>query len=293
MAEVPGGVGYGAASLVPAGVPEGSPKFQGRPAAPSRGEPLARFRRARISSHDVQQPSPAARKPAAPPTPECQVADSLSAACLLALTGGVLDAFLYVAHGRVFAGAMTGNVVLCGIALFGGGRQDILHHALPVAAFLCGVWFAEVLGNSHKRHAVTIALVLECTGLLAASFAQAGFPENAFIFLIAFLAAFQIASFRTADSYSYSSTFITGDLRSLVTGLYKGTRNAKREGLREARDLGAIVGCFLLGAVAGALLVPRLANHTLWLPVLALSIVFAMALRRSLQLPAAQPDSST
>jgi hypothetical protein len=46
---------------------------------------------------------------------EHNVVDSLSAGALFAFTGGSLDAFLYLNHGHVFAGVMTGNAVLWGV----------------------------------------------------------------------------------------------------------------------------------------------------------------------------------
>lgn len=224
------------------------------------------------------------KDPASRPTPERQVADSLLAAMLLAFAGGTLDAFLYLVHGKVFAGAMTGNAVLCGIAILGRKGPDILHHALPIGAFLCGVWIAEVLQARIRHHAVTIGLALETGGLLAASFLPLSFPDPVFVFLIALLAAFQIASFRTAETYSYNSTFITGDLRTFIVGLYKALDPATRaEGLRQFRDLGMVIASFLVGALAAAALAGGNANHTLWLPSLAVGSVFLIASRRSLE----------
>ena len=217
-------------------------------------------------------------------TPEARVAGSLPAAALLAFAGGALDAFLYLVHGKVFAGAMTGNAVLCGIAILGRNGPDMLHHALPLAAFLCGVWIAEVLQTRLKHHAVTAGLALETAGLLGASFLPPSFPDAVFVFLIALLAAFQIASFRTADSYSYNSTFITGDLRTMVVGLYRAASAATRaDGLRQFRDLGAVIVCFLAGALVAAALARPHGNHTLWLPTVAVGTVFLVALRRSLE----------
>lgn len=217
-------------------------------------------------------------------SPEDHVAASLLAASLLAFTGGILDAFLYVAHGKVFAGAMTGNAILTGIALLGGKGPDILHHLLPILAFLLGIWLAEMVQTRAKPHHVTLALAAEALGLLAASFLPNSFPEAVFIFTIALLSAFQVGSFRNAESYSYNSTFITGDLRTFTVGLRKtldpGTRS---EGVRQARDLGLVVLTFLVGALTGATLAPRYANRTLWLPSLLIALVFAMALHRSLQ----------
>lgn len=236
---------------------------------------------------------PAATDPAASDTPERQVAESLSAAMLLAFAGGTLDAFLYLVHGKVFAGAMTGNAVLCGIAILGRKGPDILHHALPIAAFLCGVWISEVLQSRIKHHAVTLGLALETAGLLGASFLPLSFPDPVFVFLIALLAAFQIASFRTTDTYSYNSTFITGDLRTFIVGLYKALQSGTRaEGLRQFRDLGGVIASFLAGALAAAALASRHANHTLWLSALAVGGVFAMALNRSVQHSRQRPDAA-
>jgi len=83
----------------------------------------------------------------AKPTPERRVADSLPSASLLAFTGGSLDAFLYLEHGKVFAGAMTGNTVLAGIALLSHDHTDAIRHILPIVAFLIGVWIAKLLDD--------------------------------------------------------------------------------------------------------------------------------------------------
>lgn len=221
------------------------------------------------------QPDP----PAASPSPERRAADSLPSATLLAFAGGSLDAFLYLQHGRVFAGAMTGNAVLCGIALLGHDRSEAVRHASPILAFICGVLLAEWLQDRLQHHAVTVGLGCEILGLLAASFLPRSFPDVLFVPFIALLAAYQIASFRKADQYSYNSTFITGDLRTAVVGLYRALHpESRREGLRQARELGLIVASFLAGAVAGAILAPRLNNHALWLPALVLLLVLGIAL---------------
>lgn len=223
-------------------------------------------------------------------TPEQRAAGSQSSAMLLGFVGGTLDAFLYLSHGRVFAGAMTGNAVLCGIALLGRNGAGALQHALPIVAFVCGVWMAEVLAKRLKQHATTVGLGCEMFGLLAASFLPGSFPNLLFVPWIAFLAAYQIASFRKIDRYSYNSTFITGDLRTTVVGLYEALDPAKRaDGLRQARSIGLVIFSFVGGAVSGSVLAPRLGNRTLWLPVATLMIVLVNALRRSWIAPGAAP----
>jgi hypothetical protein len=55
-------------------------------------------------------------------------ATALPAAMLLAATGGLLDAVVYLNHGHVFANAMTGNVIFLGISALGRDWADVGHH---------------------------------------------------------------------------------------------------------------------------------------------------------------------
>ena len=221
---------------------------------------------------------------AAPP-PQTR-ADTLTSAILLASAGGCLDAFLYLNHGHVFAGAMTGNVVLLGLALLSHNPREILQHTVPLVAFFLGVWAAELLQARHRPHAVTVGLLGEALGLVACSFAPPTFPDLAFVPLLVFLAAYQVSSFREVDGFSYNSTFITGNLRTLVVGLFEARQPDQRtHGLRQARELGLVVLGFLLGAVAAAVLAPRFGNRTLHLPAATLLGVLALSLRAGSKQP--------
>jgi uncharacterized membrane protein YoaK (UPF0700 family) len=151
---------------------------------------------------------------------EYRAAGSLSSAILLALTGGSLDAFIYLNHGHVFAAAMTGNGVLLGVAILHHDWTQALHHLLPIFGFSLGVFLASLLDHRFKHHAVTLGLLCEISVLLSASFLPGQFPDGLFVPLIAIVAAYQVTSFRRADTYAYNSTFMTGNLRSAVDGLY-------------------------------------------------------------------------
>lgn len=206
--------------------------------------------------------------------------DTLTSATLLAFTGGSLDAFLFLNHGHVFAGAMTGNAVLLGLAVLSRDPHDALQHSLPLVAFFCGVWVAELLQERLCPHAVTVGLLGEAFGLLVCSFAGPAFPDAIFVPVLSFLAAYQVSSFREVDGFSYNSTFITGNLRTGIVGLFAARHPDRRaQGLRQARELGLIVLGFVLGAVAGAVLAPRLGNRALYLPASILLAVLALSLR--------------
>jgi uncharacterized membrane protein YoaK (UPF0700 family) len=227
---------------------------------------------------------------------EHRAVGSLPSAILLAITGGSLDAFIYLNHGHVFAAAMTGNGVLLGVSILHHDYAQTVRHLVPIFGFILGVFFAHVLDKALRHHAVTVGLVCEISALFIASFLPGRFPDFAFVPIIAIVAAYQVASFRKADNYAYNSTFMTGNLRSAVDGLYDALQPATRNaGLRNFRELSFIVLAFLLGATAGAILSPHLYNHTLRLIDLPLVIVLLLTLRRSANLkkvgePALLPD---
>jgi hypothetical protein len=62
-----------------------------------------------------------------PQDPSVQTA-ALPDAMLLATTGGLLDAIVYLNHGHVFANAMSGNVIFLGIAILGRDWGEIAPH---------------------------------------------------------------------------------------------------------------------------------------------------------------------
>jgi uncharacterized membrane protein YoaK (UPF0700 family) len=227
------------------------------------------------------------------PSPERRATNSLPSALLLAFTGGVLDAFLYIAHGEVFAGAMTGNAVLTGIALLSHDRQNALHHLLPIVSFLVGIWLAFAVESRMKRHAAVAGLLFEGLGLFVLSWLPGGYPDALFIVSISGLAGYQIASFRRVDSYSYNATFITANLRTVVEASHNALIPAqRRESLRRLRDLGLVVILFIAGVFIGALLTSRLGNHALWAAVIPLAVVLALALDRDLRAARSQQRGS-
>jgi uncharacterized membrane protein YoaK (UPF0700 family) len=221
-----------------------------------------------------------------PPTPELRSADSLPSAILLAFTGGGLDAFTYLNHGKVFAGAMTGDTVLLGIAVLHGRAHQVLHYVVPLVAFFAGILGAKLLDAHLNRHAVTIGLLGEIVVLFVFSWMPGGFPDMIFLPVVVMAAAYQVASFRSVDNYAYNSTFITGNIRTAADGLYDAFNpERRRNGLHKFRDLALIGAGFVAGATSGAFLAPRWYNHTLWLLDVPLIAVLALALRRGTKAP--------
>ena len=219
-----------------------------------------------------------------PQDPSVQTA-ALPDAMLLATTGGLLDAIVYLNHGHVFANAMSGNVIFLGIAILGRDWGEIAPHLVPIAGFFAGVLTSKHLRTRLSFRSAFLGLVLEIVAIFALGWLPGGFPEMAFTGIIAYVAAFQVASFRRVDRFAYNSTFITGNLRDTAEGLYNAldpnsAPETREKGLSQARDLGVICLCFLAGAILGAWAAPRFGNYSIWLAEPLLLTVTVLTFRR-------------
>jgi uncharacterized membrane protein YoaK (UPF0700 family) len=221
-------------------------------------------------------------------TPE---SSTLSDALMLASTGGLLDAFVYLNHGHVFANSMTGNVALLGIALLGNQWREVIPHLVPILGFFAGVISARHLRTRNHRAAI-IALTFEILALFVLGWMPPSFPDILFTAIVAYVAAFQVSSFRRVNQFPFNSTFVTGNLRQAAEGLYdaldlSATPYTREKGRAQGIQIGLICLCFLAGAVLGAWAAPHLANRSLWLTEPLLLFVALRNLRHS-----AKPEST-
>jgi uncharacterized membrane protein YoaK (UPF0700 family) len=206
-----------------------------------------------------------------PPADTSVQANALPDAMLLAAIGGLLDAIVYLNHGHVFANAMTGNVIFLSIAVLGHNWKDIVPHLVPLGGFFAGVTTSKHMRSRLAEHSVLLlGLTFEVLALFVLGWLPLSFPHMLFTASIAFVSAFQVASYRRVERFSYNSTFVTGNLRDMAEGLYEAnapgvTSEARVKGHAQARDLGLICLSFLCGAVLGAWAAPRFGNPSLWL----------------------------
>ena len=71
-----------------------------------------------------------------------QMSESVRLGILLALSGGLMDAYSYIVRDRVFANAQTGNMLLFGVNLSEGNIRLAIHYLVPVVAFAIGIALA-------------------------------------------------------------------------------------------------------------------------------------------------------
>ena len=182
------------------------------------------------------------------PHPARQMSESVRMVVFLSLSGGLQDAYTYLARGGVFANAQTGNIVFMGQALFNGDWSRLLHYLAPVTAFALGVAAAELIrltcreGRLHWRQTVLLAeiLLLFGVGFLPESWNT---PANA---LVSFTCAMQVQAFRKVHGYPFASTMCIGNLRSGMESLVAGLRLHDRALLRKAGHYFAVIVLFAL-----------------------------------------------
>jgi uncharacterized membrane protein YoaK (UPF0700 family) len=194
-------------------------------------------------------------------------ATDIASAILLASAGGLTDAIVYLDHGHVFANAMTGNFIFLGIAAVTWDWMQVLRHTIPILAFFLGVVAARLIRTAPIRRSAPMVLALEAAALFLIGLLPAGFPQLAYTGVIAFVSAFQVATFRRVGRFTYNSTFVTGNLRMVAEGifdwLFSGDPVLRSKGRAQAWKLAAINTGFLLGAVCGAAVAPHFPVHAI------------------------------
>jgi uncharacterized membrane protein YoaK (UPF0700 family) len=152
---------------------------------------------------------------------------------------------------------MTGNLVLVGMAA-GRGESlsqllhgDVLRCAASFAGFTAGMLFGFRLPVRFKPVALyaTLALHLVFLAGWAATDASPGTAATAALVLVSATAmGIQTAAARRMDRAGITTTFVTGTLTSLISGL--ATRDRNHALLRTS-----VLTALLIGGVAGGLLI--------------------------------------
>jgi uncharacterized membrane protein YoaK (UPF0700 family) len=196
---------------------------------------------------------------------------AVAASALATTAGGATDAWVFLAHGHVFANAQTGNVVLMCIALASGDVASAATHLPSLLAFITGALASRLSGELLKRsrfNSRNVRLGLACVMLVTLVPFVYRMSDRAVTACVGFIAGVQITSLSHFGSWSFNTGMTTGNILAGVSALAKALTGSAEEWPHAAAML---VLCFAFGAgaVAGAWLTPRLGGATL-LPVAAL-----------------------
>ena len=189
-----------------------------------------------------------------------QVSDSFINSVILALSGGLQDAYTYNVRSEVFANAQTGNIVLMSQNLMSGKWTNAVEYIIPLIAFALGIFAAERfsyhLRSSNILHWRQWVLIIEMSILFAVGFLPHSMDLLASA-MVSLSCAMQVQSFRKVNGYKYSSTMCIGNLRAGTEALSKYFREKSSESLASSLHYFGIILTFAIGAGIGALHQPR------------------------------------
>ena len=204
-----------------------------------------------------------------------RTAGTMRLAALLALAGGFLDAFTYVAHGGVFANAQTANVVLFAVFAAGGRWADAVRHLYPIVAFVIGVGIAETVHHPRVADRLwrprRVALGVEIAVLAVVGALPGSFSNTVVVLAVAFVAALQSTTFGELGEWSVSTTMTTGNLRTATSATYRALVHRDPAATPKAIAFGGVCLAFVLGAALGALLSRLFHEHAAWVACALLS----------------------
>ena len=196
-------------------------------------------------------------------------------ACILAIVAGYADAIGFLTFGA-FAGAMTGNTVLLGIALAGAQYADAAQSAIIIAAFMVGVAFSAVLGSKLPLAAV---LGIEAAAIVGAALIAPHFAAP----VLAFAMGLQNATMTRFSGTSLNTVVLTGNLQKMIQGFlgrFTGSPKPAQSGSAEAGSAASATIAFVWLAYLGGVAVGAFADRLLAYPLLPVVALLPLALIR-------------
>ena len=198
---------------------------------------------------------------------DIQISESRRLALLLAISGGLMDAYTYIFRGEVFANAQTGNILLLGVNLSKGNYQTALHYFFPVMAFALGIVFSELIRHLCTKggilHWRQLTVLLECLILFFVGF----FPETHHLpanSLVSLACGIQVESFRKVRGNAFATTMCIGNLRSGTQAFCDFIFTKEKKFLSKAFIYYSVILAFAFGAVLGNTIIPFGAEKTIW-----------------------------
>jgi uncharacterized membrane protein YoaK (UPF0700 family) len=188
-------------------------------------------------------------------------------AATLAMVAGMVNVVGYLGFEHQAVTHLTGTTSLLGAALAHGDGRAAWHLILIVLSFVIGAVLSGVIIQDStlrlgRRYGVALAIVAMLLAVSVPLFERQQIAGAAFA---AMACGLQNAMTATYSGALVRTTHLTGMFTDLGVFLGHRLRGARPEPRRLWLCL-AIIGGFLLGGIAGALLFPALQYRTLYLP---------------------------
>lgn len=196
-----------------------------------------------------------------------QMSDSLYLALVLAVSGGLMDAYTYLYRGQVFANAQTGNILLLGVNMSENNWSEAVKYLFPIIAFVSGIILAELIRylfnrsrDFHWRQAAVLSegIILFIVGFLSDEYNAIA---NA---LVSLACGIQVESFRKVLGNASATTMCIGNLRSGTQAICEFCLTRKRGALKKGLIYYSIILFFVLGAITGNAILKLFGQRTIW-----------------------------
>lgn len=161
---------------------------------------------------------------------------------LLSAASGAADAFAFLCVGQVFAGVMTGNLVLLGASAAGAGEDGVARRVtVALVAYACGVgvaaWLTEWAGwRPRTVLAVEVALLAAAAVLWGLGLGASGSQRLGLLATMALAMGIQGRMGATPTNY------FTGTLTSLVGRATARTLRREEDGWLIGRLIAVVAG---------------------------------------------------
>ena len=207
--------------------------------------------------------------------------ERLPVATLLSVIGGFLDIYTYLFRGKVFANAVTGNMVLFGLNIAEGKWTNCGKYLLAITCYALGIFIAELIHRKLPANRQIAwyqsVILLEVICLLPLPWIPYGDLDFIVNGVIALVCAMQVQTFRRVRGLPFASTMCTGNLRSGTDALFQSVVNKKSGEFRKVLHYYGIIICFISGAVLGALILSHLGQEFLLLAPLGLTLIYLLS----------------
>lgn len=204
-----------------------------------------------------------------------QMSETIRLGLLLAVSGGLMDAYSYIYRDHVFANAQTGNILLFGVNLSEGNFNGAFRYFLPIVSFVIGIALAETVRyKAGKRlHWRQVSVLAEAIILFIVAFIPTthNIAANS---LISFACGIQVESFRKIRGNTIATTMCIGNTRSGTQHLCTFFRTGDREYLHKAGLYYEIILFFVLGAIFGNLFIKLIGIKAILVSSILLTVAF-------------------
>lgn len=210
------------------------------------------------------------------------MSESFLIGAMLSVVGGFWDAYTYIARGKVFANAQTGNIVLLGLNLARGEWHKAMLYAVPILAFVAGILIVELIRSRFQNisalHWRQVIIAAELVIITAVAFIPYGDMDIVANVLVSFVCSLQVQSFRKIKGEVCATTMCTGNLRSATDLLFSAIRNKDKKLLKRSGVYFGLDLLFLVGAIIGVMMISLVGEITLLSTSVVLVIVFILML---------------